>query len=118
MDLLVWARKRGESPLHCSCIHFAVTTDKEPSVLDGLAGLSLCVCVLINMYVCVWICMYIYIYIYKYHTLAGVGAQVQRITRAWSLQSFRRKVRQWAVRVRWTCWPVSVCVYIYIYVCV
>jgi hypothetical protein len=45
MELPVWARKCGESPLHFRCLHFAVTADKKPCVLDGFAGLSLCVCV-------------------------------------------------------------------------
>jgi hypothetical protein len=34
------------------------------------------------------------------------------MSRAWLFQSFSRNCRQGAVRGKWTCWPVSVCLYI------
>jgi hypothetical protein len=56
----LWARKCNEDLVLGSCIHFAVTADKRPCVVDGFDGLSLCGCVRIYIYVCVCMCIYIY----------------------------------------------------------
>jgi hypothetical protein len=55
----LWARKCSEILVSGICNHFAVTADNEPCVLDGLAGLSVCVCGFIYIYVCVCVCIYI-----------------------------------------------------------
>jgi hypothetical protein len=49
--------KCSEVLVRGSCIHFAVTADKEPCVVDGLPTLSLYLCLYI--YVCVCISVYI-----------------------------------------------------------
>jgi hypothetical protein len=43
MDQPLWVRKCREVLVRGSCNHFAVTADKRPCVLNGFAGLSLCV---------------------------------------------------------------------------
>jgi hypothetical protein len=93
--LPLWAPNYSENLLLENFNQFAVTADKGPCVVDGLAGLSLCVCVCVCIYP---------------HGLAAVGAQVQRNSRAWSLQTFRSNCRQRAVRGTWTSWIDSVCV--------
>jgi hypothetical protein len=55
MDLPLLARKCSERILRCSCNHFAVTADKGRCVVNGYAGLSVCVCI--------YICVYMYIYV-------------------------------------------------------
>jgi hypothetical protein len=60
MYLLLWARNCNECLGRGSCNHFAVTADTLLCVVDGLAGLSLCVYVYIYVCVCVYICIYIY----------------------------------------------------------
>jgi hypothetical protein len=56
MDLWLWTRMCSEILVRVSCNHFAVTGDKTQCVVDGLAGLSLCV----------FVCLYIYIYVSPY----------------------------------------------------
>jgi hypothetical protein len=47
----------GSNLLRSSCNHFAVTADKEPCGLEGLAGLSLRVSVHVYIYKKIkWIC--------------------------------------------------------------
>jgi hypothetical protein len=53
MDLLLWARKCSESLMLGSCNKFAVTADKGPCLVHGLAGMPLYVCV------CVCVCVYL-----------------------------------------------------------
>jgi hypothetical protein len=47
MDLPLLSRKCSEGPVRGICNHFVVNADKKPCVVDGLAGLILCVCVYI-----------------------------------------------------------------------
>jgi hypothetical protein len=61
MYLPLWARKCNEFLVHGCCNHFAVTADKGPCVVHGLAGLSVCIRVCTYIYMCV--CVYLYIYI-------------------------------------------------------
>jgi hypothetical protein len=51
MYLPLWARYCSESLVRFSCNHFAVTANKLLSVVDGLAGLSLCFFVCICIYI-------------------------------------------------------------------
>jgi hypothetical protein len=59
MDFQPWVRKWIEILVRGSSNHFAVTADKGPCEVNGLAGLGVCVCIYIFLCVC------IYIYIYK-----------------------------------------------------
>jgi hypothetical protein len=63
MDLPLWARSCSECLVRGSCNHFAVTADKVPCVVDGHAGLSVCMCVYICIYI--YVCVYMYIYVEK-----------------------------------------------------
>jgi hypothetical protein len=116
MDLLLWGRKCSEYLVRGICNHFAVTADKGPCVLYGFACLSLCVCVCvyINMCMCMCICIYIYKVTWTSRCVCASATKTSCVV----LQSFRLNCRKWAVRGRWTCWPVSVCMFIYMYVCI
>jgi hypothetical protein len=60
--LAAWSCKCSEIRVRGICNHFAVTADKEPSLINGLAVLfSVCLCVYIYINECV--CIYIYIYV-------------------------------------------------------
>jgi hypothetical protein len=47
MDMLLWARNFSDVLVRGSSNHYVVTANKEPCLVDGLAGLSLCVCICI-----------------------------------------------------------------------
>jgi hypothetical protein len=59
MDLPLWSHKCSESLMRGSCNHFAVTAVQKQFVVDGLAGLSECVCVYVCIYIYVFMCIYI-----------------------------------------------------------
>jgi hypothetical protein len=103
------------------CNHFDITANKGPCVVDGLAGLSLWVC--LHVYICVCVYMYIYIYIY---------IKIKIILPLWARQCSEVLVRSWCNHLEVTAdkrpcvvdWLaglslcVCVCVYVYINLCV
>jgi hypothetical protein len=56
MDLPLCSRKCSECLVRDCCNHFAVIADKDSCVVDGHAGLSLCV------FIYIYVCVYMYIY--------------------------------------------------------
>jgi hypothetical protein len=70
MDLPLWARKCSDGVVRVICNHFAVAAEKRVCMVDGLAGLYLCVCL------CIYISAYVYVYIYKVTFTLSLWARV------------------------------------------